>query len=868
MLLERDDELRRMQDALALARHGRGTTVLVSGDAGIGKSSLLRAFAEAAGVDGRVRLFVGGCEDLLTPRTLGPFRDMLRDAGLAAPVVDGRPDRDAYLEVFLSEMSFSQRPAVVMVDDAQWADDASIDVIRYLGRRIERQPALLVVAYRSGELAERHPLRRVLGVLAPPTTVRLELPALSDAAVTRLAEEAGAEAGPLIAAVGGNPFYLTEVLAAAGTGVPVTVRDAVLARVRALPEDTVAALHLIAVVPDHVDEAFVISRLGSSAAVGPAESLGMVTALAGRIQFRHELARRAVEESLTAATRRQLHRGVLEWLTAAGAEPSRLVHHAAAAGDHEALRRFAPVAAREAAAAEAHSETLAFSRLALDHEDGLAEQTTAELHGLAAQACYALNRFGEAQRHAALALELAMATGAGAETIGAALLVSSRMRTMVGQPERARAEIEQALSVLEPLGRSPALAHAYGMMGNLEALEANCAQAVAWSQRAIEEASGLGRLDIEAHARIYLGLARVGQGNLAGLADLRLAIELARGLEHGEYRCRAAMNVATALIWLGRHPEALPYLDIAEDAAREHGLDHLGFHVRSQRCHVQLFLGHWAEAERVLRLHVTTDRDPASVLALPLAVLGRLLARRGDPTAGDMVARSWEIAQRSRQVHRLAIAGGAVIEYAWLHGDDATVREVSDRLRPIAQRANLSYLHGETLRYLRRIGVPVVPFDGAPPGFAAGVAGDWETAAAAWARAGNPYEQALELTDSPDPEVALGGLRRLDRLGAVGTSDLVRRRLRRQGIAGIPRGPRVATRANPAGLTSRQLDVLTLLDEGLTSGEIAERLYLSRRTVDNHVAGILSRLGVATRRQATAAAAARGWLREGRVQAG
>jgi len=845
-----------MHEALAQARQGRGTTVLVSGDAGIGKTSLLRAFAEAVG---HARVFQGACEDLLTPRTFGPFRDMLRDAGHPSGGLGGGLDRDAYLEAFLAEMSFSQRPAVVMVDDAQWADDASIDVIRYLGRRIERLPAMLVVAYRTGELGQRHPLRRVLGVLTGPTTLRLDLPGLSNTAVSQLADAVGAEAGPLIAAVGGNPFYLSEVLAAGGSGVPATVRDAVLARVRALPEEAVGALQLVSVIPHHADEALVTALLGSAIAIGPAESIGIVNVSAGRIQFRHELARRAVEESLTGAVRGDLNRRVLAWLVAAEAEPSRLVHHATVAGDARAAARFAPIAAREASAAEAHRETVSFSRLALAHEDLLETQAIAELHGLAAQALYALNRFGEAQRHATLAVAK-LAPDAPPLTVGQALLVSSRMNTMVGAPAMARAEIERAFSILEPLGSSPALAHAYGMMGNLEAIEANNEAAAQWCARALAEATPLGSRDVAALARIYLGMAKVGCSDLSGFEDLKIAIDLARQLDHGDYLCRAALNVAVAMIWLGRHLEAIPYLDIAENAAREHGLDYLHFHVTAQRSHVDLYLGNWDRAELRLRGQVGTDRDPAAVMVLPLALLGRLSARSGDSSAAEMVGRSWTIARHSQQVHRMAIAGGAVIEEAWLRGDHEALRAAAERVRSVAVRANLTYAHGEALRYLHRVGIAVEPFDGCPPAFAAGIAGDVEAAAAAWEAAGNPYEQALELTESADPELAVDGLRRLDRLGASGTSEVIRRQLRVRGIARIPRGPRVATRANPAGLTARQFDVLAMLGDGMTSAEIADRLHLSRRTVDNHVAGILSRLGVATRRRATTLATERGWL--------
>jgi DNA-binding CsgD family transcriptional regulator/tetratricopeptide (TPR) repeat protein len=864
VLLERGDELGRLRAALARARRREGTLVLVSGEAGIGKTSLVREFA--AEVQDSARVLAGACDDLLSPRALGPFRDLALQAGLAVPA---HPDRDGYLDVLLAELGFALRPAVVIVEDAHWADDASLDILRYLGRRVERMPVLLVVTYRAGELGDGHPLRRVLGSFPAASTLRLELAGLSGPTVARLAEQAGVDPDRLVAAAGGNPFYVTEILAAPGDGVPATVRDAVAGRIRTLPGPTQRALEALSVVPGQAEVALLDGVVaGGVAALAPAERVGMVAVRGGSVRFRHELARRAVEESLLGARRVELNRAVLAALRAAGAEPSRLVHHAAAAGDSAALGRLAPVAAEEAAAAEAHSETVALGRLALRHADPGDAETTTRMHGLAAYALYALNRFGEAAAHADQAVR-AGAAGPPLE-LGRALLLSSRMRTMVGDPVAARDCAQRAVAILEPLGESADLAHAYGQLGSLDAIEADSGCAAERCRRAVAGARAAGRVDVEAHALIYLGIARVGLGDEGGLEDLRAAIGLGRRIDHGDYLCRAAADLASALIWLGRHPEALPWLAVAEDAARDHGLDLYLFHVLAQRSHVELFLGRWDSAERRLREQLATAGDPGSVLAIPLALLGRVLARRGDPAATAMVARAWDLAVRSRQVHRMAVAGSAVVEEAWLRGDAATVRAAAAELVPVAARSRLVYLQGETLRCLRRVGVEVVPFDRCPAGFAAGIRGDWRAAAAAWSVIGNPYEEALELSEAPDSETAFEGLRRLDDLGAVAAAALVRRRLQARG-PGVPRGPQRATRRNPARLTTRQLAVLTLLADGLTNAQIAERLVLSRRTVDNHVTAVLARLGVSGRREAVAVAVAAGWLgadRSGQLPAG
>jgi DNA-binding CsgD family transcriptional regulator len=181
-------------------------------------------------------------------------------------------------------------------------------------------------------------------------------------------------------------------------------------------------------------------------------------------------------------------------------------------------------------------------------------------------------------------------------------------------------------------------------------------------------------------------------------------------------------------------------------------------------------------------------------------------------------------------------------------------------VQPLAERANYAYFLGDARRYLRRIGEDVPAFEGCPAGFAAGIAGDGPAAAAAWCRAGNPYEQALEEVAAGDPATVLAGIRRLDTLGATATANRVRRELSRRGMGSVPRGPRSTTRTHPGGLTARQQDVLALLAEGLTTARIAQQLYLSPRTVDNHVAQILARLGVTSRRDAVATARREGWL--------
>ena len=762
-LLERDAHLDGLRAALERARRGRGSIVLVSGEAGIGKSSLLAEFADRAAR--HARLFRGSCEDLVTARTLGPFRDMARELP-GVPLGVGSAERDALLDALLAEMSFTQRPAVVMVEDAQWADQASLDVLRALARRVPELPALLVISYREEELGGDHPLWRVVGGLAGSAVVRLELPGLSDAAVAVLAAEAGVDPAPVAAAAAGNPFLVTEVLAAPGGEVPTSVRHAVLARVSTLPPGCREAVERLAVVPTEVPAALLPELVEDPAALEPAERRGILLSSYGAVRFRHELARRAVEEALPGTRRTALHRRVLDALAAAGAEPSRLVHHAVAVGDAAAVARYGTAAAREAAAANGHREAVAFAELAIGSGE-LTGPEAAELHSLAARAAYALNRFRDAARHAGRAVELWDEAGSTSLGLGEALLISARMSTLLADPATARNRAVRALAVLEPFGPTRQLALAHSTLGSQDALQARFDEAVSRLDTALELARRTGADEVVAHALNYRGVSLASLGDEAGLADLRESVELARALGHADYATVAAHNLAVVLLRSARIAEAEPYLELGAAVAREHRLETAAYRIEAQQCYVLILRGRWDEAERRLRALLDAGDEPGANAVNPLAFLGRLLARRGDPAAADFVERAWQLADAAGEDQKSSVAAGARIEWLWLTGDTARVRAEGGRLLEVAVRAQHPFLRAEMLRYRRRAGERVEPFPGCPAPFAAGLEGDWATAAELWERAGNPYEQALELTEAPDPEPARAGLAMLDRLGAA-----------------------------------------------------------------------------------------------------
>jgi DNA-binding CsgD family transcriptional regulator/tetratricopeptide (TPR) repeat protein len=851
-LLERQAELQTLSTAVERAGTGRGSAVLVLGEAGIGKTSLVQALLAAAA--GRARVLAGTCEDLLTPRALGPLRDAARSAagGPLAAALSPDADPDLVFGAVCDELASPPSPVVLVIEDAHWADGATLDVLRYLGPRVPSLPAVLVVTYRDDALARDHPLRGVLGSTA---ATRLRLTRLSSDAVREMAASTNVDPGELFQLTGGNPFFVSEVLANPGDIVPPTVVDAVLARVRTLGLPAQAALDRLAVVPSGTEVGLLRVLAGDLAPVAEAERAGVVEVRGDVVAFRHELARRAVAESLPASVRLELNADVLRALLAGpDCDPFRVLHHAVEAGDDAAVIRHGTAAAREATRVGAHRQAAACYAQVLARGHRL---VTAERAALGEAYAWALSNSNQphfAAAAAARAAELWQQDGNDLRLVRA-LITLARHQWLTERPVAALASAERALELARPLGDSHQ--HALGTLGlgGLLVIIDREEEGLPYLNEALGVAERDGAADWAALSRNYRGSALLQLGDLSGRDDLLRSMAQATERDNHEYVMRAYYNLIEGLWRLGEYGEALGYIEQAEHYARDQDFRVYGYMFAARRARLALMRGRWAQAEAGLRALLDGQDDPGMIGRETVPILARVLVRQGSADAPAWLARAARHATGANVLEWLVPTGLAHLEHAWLTGDHGQAGPYPELLRERTDRPGTLVWRGELLVYLRRLGYPAGPFPGCPEPYASALRGDWRAAAQAWLSEGDPYERAVELAESGQVEPTVEALTILDGLGARPAVAIARRRLRGLGVTRLPRRPQPGTLANPAGLTDRQLEILRLVATGLSNAEIARRLVVSPRTVDHHVSAILAKLGVRTRREAAAWAA-------------
>ncbi len=844
-MLEREGQLAALHQSLAAADTDHGSFVLVTGEAGAGKTTVLSRFRSTLATD--VDVAVGLCDPLTAPRALGPLLDIVEDLGL----VVGQ-SHDVAREILHRA---ALRTTVIIIEDAHWADDATLDAVVFLVRRMAELRLLLVVSYREDEVGADHPLRVALGRVATSRPQRITIPPLTRDAVRLLSLGSSIDPDELVHVTGGNPFFVTEVLAGGEERVPRTIVDSVLARASSLSTAGRGVLETASVMPRGATDSLLNRLTSSPRGIDEARGAGLLEDVRGRLRFRHEIARLALETSLDPRRRQLLHTTVLrsfpdiETAQPYGLDVTDLAHHAVHAGQSDLILRYCRAAAQEAAAAGAHRAAADHWAHALAAGGELSPQERAQaLEGQGA----ALGVVGRAVEACASYTAAARAWSEQDEPgrQGEALAHVAAHLWLAGHGPQAREQIAAAVEMLEPVGGRP-LAAALAQQSRLRMLARDVDGAVSAGERAIELAEPIGANAVLSRAYNSIGAALWFADPDRAEAPLLQALELARAAGDDNLVASAMVNLGSGAGEIRRYDVAEPWLEAAVSWCEDRDLDGNRDYAQAWRARVLLERGQWTAA--AAHAHVVASRSEVVIARIvSLTTLGLLRSRRGDPD-GTVLAEAWDLALETADLQRLWPVAAARAEAAWWRhgalsdtGELRTVFEMAASLRHV-------WAVGDLGTWLQRAGedVPAGLLVAEP--YAATLSGDPLSAAACWDQLGCPFDAAAALLDAREEPALLEAVHRFDRLGASAASRFARTRLRDLGVTRIPRGPRSSTREDPSGLTAREQEVMAGLARGLTNTAIAAELVISPRTVDRHVSNVLRKLNASTRTEAVAA---------------
>jgi len=859
-LIERESQLAALHEYAHEASQGQGRLVLVSGEAGVGKSVLLEDFAQELD---EARWLWSGCDGLFTPAALGPLLDIAsRLAGELLQLCRAEAKRDQLYGALLRQLGNAQSLMVVVIEDVHWADEATLDLLSYLGRRVQHLRVLLLVTYRDDALMANDPLRLTLGALASQrATRRLSLPTLSTSGVATLAHGSGIDATELHRLTEGNPFFVSEVLQTGSEALPVSIRDAVLSRTKTLSTPARDALDTSALIGSRVHSGLLGSLVDNPAVVDELISHGLLIKDGDDLRFRHEITRVAIEVAVPPYRKAAIHTKIMNALLSSGSDDdARLAFHAEGAGNGQLVLAYAPRAGRRAAALGARREAAAQYERALRFVPETDRRARAELLDNLAQQLDFVDRREDLVETCSAAVALWHELGDSTHESDSLLRLAGNLWWLCRGADSSEAT-DALLGLVEPLGPTPQLAKAYITLAHRHLSRGRYEEGLALTRqaRAISERLDLGDVISDSLCNEAYVVHATG-GDWTPL--MRAALETALSGGH-EYQVGA---VFVDMYW--RYCGDLHHEEgeqIYNQAMAYHDVHDIGTFANcllGERVGVLEKLGRWDECISVTHTMLEERSISPANRMQPLCCQAKVMARRGQDGYWALLDEAMHLALGLDEPEWLSFVGLARVEAYWLEGRLDAARSELDRVRAVS--AGVFVLsRGWIALWTRRLTGLAEPIDLEP--FASQIAGDAAHAAELWDRLGCRYEAALALLDTKDETMLRESLVRLFDLGAEAAARLVRRTMRDLGIRSIPAGARPATKAHPRGLTVREQEILDLLSQGQSNEEISASLFISVRTVEHHVSAVLGKLGATTRKGAAEEALKLGLITSDRV---
>jgi DNA-binding NarL/FixJ family response regulator len=879
MLLERDTAIQTLLAVLRDASAGRGRMVIVEGEAGIGKTALLQSFTTMIGDNYRVQW--GWNDPFTTQRPLGALHDMTASIGSEIGELLRRgASPDVIFAAVLDELMRTPQAVILIFEDLHWADTATLDLVRFLGRRISLLKAMIVLTIRRTDLDRDHPVTYLLGDL--PAATRIAMEPLSRDAVMTLAGD-GRDGESLYRTTDGNPFFVTELLAEeshAEGHLPLSIRDAVWSRWSRLPPALREFLDTVSILPGGASGSMVPALTSEDAeglAVQCVERGLLRWDQMGTLVFRHELARQATLERLSPATQRALHarmETIFAAMPTSDSDPSILaqrLHHTALSGNIGGVLNLAPRAAAQAAMLGAHLQAATHLATALAQVAYATPPVAAQLYEDWAHETFLAGSASSEETMRAYTVAISLWRSQGEiEKVGLNLCRLARLHWRRGETDKAVSYTEQAVRELEARGPSNELALAYSTRSQFLMLQDRFDEAILWGRHAMALSDMLGQIEIRIHALNNVGtsLAFAGQDGGEALLEQSLALALEQGFHDHASRAYTNLSESRMLSRDFARADALMAEGIA--FCVQHDLDGAAHYLLGHHAQLRLEQGRLHEAQVIAEGVMSKQGSPRVMLLPALSVLARVQMRLGSPEGLDLLAHALEEGETTGEPQRIIPIRLALMEAAWLRGVPDEAQAHADALLSMDMNSFSSWDLGELHVSLRRLNMPaafIMDQADMPAPRAAESAGEFEHAAALWFALDQPYEAALSLlqvTGEASGEALARAVMTLDEMDARLASGFARGLATRLGLDNnLPRrrrGPYTVARQHPLGLTSSEQKVLSLLVQGLSNKEIARGHSRSQRTVEHQVSSVLRKFNANNRVEVLLRVRSEPWL--------
>lgn len=855
-LIERAGVLQLLQNELDSVSKGEGHCVFVSGEAGIGKTSLIKTFCRQQ--ENKCTIYQGACDALFTPRPLAPVYDIIwqvrSDLWPNSHTIEERSE--LFLKLF-HEIKNNKGKVLIVFDDIHWADEATLDFIKFFARRISQLQCLFILTYRDNEINAGHALSNVLGSLSPEIFTRVQLQPLSKQAVYKLAEEKGFDAKNVYNISGGNPFYVTEILASYSPGVPDNIKDAILAVYNRQEDGTKNAWEICSVIPEGLEINRFAKLKSSWEGMDRCFALKIIIIKNERVIFKHELYRRTIEGSLSPFKRIALNKRMLELFLDSFEEEGdieRIVHYAKNANENKIVVKYAPVAAKQAASVGAHIEASKLFLTAIEYSEGNDYDQLVKFYEAYAYESYLTSQIKEAIIYQGKALKIWQLKNE-TDQIGNSQRFLSRLWWFDGNREKAEAYARQAIETLNMQPSSKIKAMAFSNMSQLKMFSEETAECVEWGNLAINMAREIHDDETLCHALSNVGFSqwRVEPTSEIGKSLLMEGLNVALKNSFDEHAGRAYSSIISNYITFKQFPLAKKFLSEGIAYCDERDLDSSKNYKLCQKARMLLETGEWTGACLIAKTLLENSNQPIIIKINALPTLATVEIRKGDPAALAHLQEAKTHAFPTEEHHQIIPVVIAFFEYEWLNSKKLITDDEIKFCLYLIQKVDNIFLNSEFDFWLKKARKQQTRLSSLYEPYQLLKAGKQKAAANFWDKIGCPFEKALALSEGSE-EDKKNALLILQQLGADAVYDKTKMGMRAEGIKKIPRGIRESTKNNPAQLTHRELDVLQLLYKGMQNKEIANTLFISPKTADNHISNILFKLDVNSRAKAVSEA--------------